>query len=114
MLRRRFVVRSLLAIFFGVGATATASAQFSQIYFFGDSLTDPGNLALAIGTDAGQVITGNTYIPSKPYASGQFTNGDVWAKTFANSMSWCGPRGLSVCPNPMKSQGMSRVPWWIN
>ncbi|HZW73259.1 MAG TPA: hypothetical protein VFF43_06905, partial [Caldimonas sp.] len=68
MLRRRSFVRSLLAILFCAGATTTASAQFSQVLFFGDSLTDPGNLSLVIGSDPGQVITGNTYIPSKPYA----------------------------------------------
>jgi len=86
MLRCRGFVRALLATLSLVGATGTASAQFSQILFFGDSLTDPGNIALAIGSDPGQVITGNTYIPSRPYASGQFTNGNVWAKTFASAL----------------------------
>jgi len=85
MARRPAFVRSLLAIFFAA-ATTTASAQFSDVFFFGDSLTDPGNLALVIGSDPAQVISGNTYIPSQPYASGQFTNGDVWAKTFASAL----------------------------
>ena len=85
MLRRRVVVRSLFAMFCAAAATC-ASAQISQVVFFGDSLTDSGNLALAIGSDATQVITGNGYIPSQPYASGQFTNGDVWAKTFAAAL----------------------------
>ena len=35
----------------------------------------------------------------------------VWAKTFASSMSCWWPSGLSGCPNAMKSQGISRVPW---
>jgi outer membrane lipase/esterase len=86
MLRRRGFARSLFAILFFVGATGTASAQFSQVFFFGDSLTDPGNVAGVIGSDPTQVITGNTYIPSRPYASNQFTNGDVWAKTFASAL----------------------------
>jgi len=85
MLRRHAFVHSLAAIFFAA-ATTTASAQFSQIVFFGDSLTDPGNLALVIGSDPAQIITGNSYIPSQPYASGQFTNGDVWARTFASAL----------------------------
>ena len=85
MLRRPAFVRSLCAIVVA-GATTAASAQFSQVVFFGDSLTDPGNLALAIGSDPGQVVTGNSYIPSQPYASGQFTNGDVWARTFASAV----------------------------
>ncbi len=69
------------------GLAAGASAHnFSSLYFFGDSLSDAGNVALAIGTDPDQVITGNDYIPSKPYASGQFTDDDVWAKTFASDI----------------------------
>ena len=80
----RGLVRSIVAIVCA-GATTCASAQYSNVFFFGDSLTDPGNLALAIGSDPAQVITGDTYIPSQPYASGQFTNGDVWAKTFASA-----------------------------
>ena len=99
MLRRHSFVRSLLAVLFCAGATTTASAQFSQILFFGDSLTDPGNLALVIGSDPGQVITGNTYIPSKPYASGQFTNGDVWAKTFASAL------GVPLSAQPVPAGG---------
>ena len=99
MLRRRGFVRSLFATLFFVGATGTASAQFSQIFFFGDSLTDPGNIALVIGSDPAQVITGNTYIPGKPYASNQFTNGDVWAKTFASAL------GLPLSGQPFQTGG---------
>jgi outer membrane lipase/esterase len=69
------------------GLTSAASAQsFTGLYIFGDSLSDPGNLALTIGPDPAQSITGNSYIPSQPYASGQFTNADVWAKTFAGAI----------------------------
>lgn len=61
------------------GLTAGASAHnYSGLYIFGDNFSDLGNIALAIGTDPDQVITDNGYIPSKPYASGQFTDGDVW------------------------------------
>jgi outer membrane lipase/esterase len=47
---------------------------------------DRGNLAIAIGADPTQTITGNSYIPSKPYASNQFSNGDVWVKSFADAL----------------------------
>ncbi len=69
------------------GFTNSASAHnFSGLYIFGDSLSDSGNIALAIGSDPNQIITGNDYIPSIPYAFGQFTNGDVWASAFANAI----------------------------
>ena len=67
------------------GVTGLASAaDYTGLYVFGDSLSDPGNLAAL--TNAWQVVSGNSYIPSAPYASGQFTNGNVWARTFANSL----------------------------
>ena len=82
------------------GLAAGASAHnFSSLYFFGDSLSDAGNVALAIGTDPDQVITGNDYIPSKPYASGQFTDNDVWAITFAKAL------GLTPFAEPALSGG---------
>jgi len=74
---RQLVVAASLA------ALSHASVAFGGLFVFGDSLSDSGNDALAIGANAAQVITGNTYIPSQPYASGQFTNGDVWVKDFA-------------------------------
>jgi phospholipase/lecithinase/hemolysin len=78
-LRQLVVAASLAAL------SHAASAAFGGLFVFGDSLSDSGNDALvpAIGIDAAQVITGNTYIPNKPYASGQFSNGDVWVKDFA-------------------------------
>ena len=75
------------------GLASTASAAYTGLYIFGDSLSDPGNLAAL--ANPGQVITGNGYIPSAPYASGQFTNGDVWARTFANSLG-LGPYGNAL------------------
>ncbi len=80
-LRKLFVAAAL------VGLTSAASAgPFSGLYIFGDSLSDSGNNALVIGTDGAQPIT-NSYIPSQPYGSpqglGQYTNGNVWAYSFA-------------------------------
>jgi len=76
-LRQLIVAASLAAL------SQVAAAAFGGLYVFGDSLSDSGNIALAIGSDPSQVITGNSYIPSMPYASDQFTNGDVWVKDFA-------------------------------
>ncbi len=89
-------LRKLTAIVALAGLTSLASAaSYSGLYVFGDSLSDTGNIASLIGSNAGQVITGNSYIPSQPYASGQFTNGDVWVKSFAE-MIGLGPFATAV------------------
>jgi outer membrane lipase/esterase len=67
-------------------AQLASAASYTGLYIFGDSLSDTGNVAALIGADPTQVISGNTYIPDRPYASNQFTNGDVWAKTFASAI----------------------------
>ncbi|MCC7092091.1 MAG: SGNH/GDSL hydrolase family protein [Nitrosomonas sp.] len=88
----------IAAIFIGFTSSAFAH-NFSGLYIFGDSLSDAGNLALTIGTDPDQTITGNDYVPSKPYASGQLTNGDVWVSTFAHAI------GLGAFSEPALAGG---------
>ena len=76
-------------------ASANASA-YSGLFVFGDSVSDSGNVALAIGAPQGvpQVITGNSYIPDFPYApSGRFSNGPVWVEDFAGKL------GLHAAPS---------------
>jgi outer membrane lipase/esterase len=75
---RQIVVAASLA------ACAHAAAAFGGLFVFGDSLSDSGNDAILIGSNPSQVITGNTYIPDQPYASGQFTNGNVWVHDLAS------------------------------
>lgn len=91
---RHFAAAALLTCSSWAGAAA-----YDGLFVFGDSLSDAGNNALVIGTDPGQVITGNSYIPSQPYASGQYTNGNVWARTFANGL------GLSAYGTPSLAGG---------
>lgn len=83
MLKRLFPALAIAALLTGTPAQA---APYDSLFIFGDSLSDAGNNAFAIGADPLQGITGNSYIPSQPYASGQYTNGNVWATTFANSL----------------------------
>jgi outer membrane lipase/esterase len=59
--------------------TLSVQAQAGSLYFFGDSLSDTGNLSLASG--------GAFPDRSLPYAPGQFTDnygGGVWAAQFAS------------------------------
>ncbi len=89
----------LCAIALAAGTLGVAPAHagpYSDIFFFGDSVSDSGNVALAIGAPSGvpQAVPGNGYIPDYPYyPSGRFSNGPVWAEDFAAKY------GLSATPS---------------
>jgi len=79
-----------------VAATGARAAPFSNIFFFGDSLSDSGNNFIALGgaTTPVPITTppGNAFIPRDPYASTHYTNGKVWAQIFAEAF------GLTATP----------------
>lgn len=69
---------------------------YSELVFFGDSVSDSGNVALALGTAqrTPQTVTDNGYIPDRPYfPSGRFSNDPVWAENFAAKL------GLTAAPS---------------
>lgn len=53
------------------------ASSFSNIYAFGDSLTDTGNIFNA---------SGNTF-PPPPYDNGRFSNGDIWVEYLAQKLN---------------------------
>jgi outer membrane lipase/esterase len=68
----------------GLVFSTGAQAAYSSMFVFGDSLSDSGNNYIALGTTTPvAAITGNSFIPSYPYASGNYTNGATWAQSFA-------------------------------
>jgi len=81
--------RRLLSVALAGAALAVMPAQagsFSAVYVLGDSVSDSGNVGLAIGFPSGvpQMVSGNFYIPDYPYyPSGRFSNGPVWAEGYA-------------------------------
>ncbi len=82
-----------LAIGLGL-LTALQSAQaYSNLVVFGDSLSDSGNNALVVGTDPGQVLGSNSSFAIVPYASGTYSNGQVWAQQLASRL------GLAASPS---------------
>lgn len=83
MQRSKFTRWLAAAAWAGASFTSTAALAFSSLTVFGDSLSDGGNNALVIGANGSQVITGNSYIPSQPYALGTYSNGAVWVNSFA-------------------------------
>ena len=92
---KRFASAVALAVG-SLGMAQATTGGYSNIYFFGDSVSDSGNVALAIGHPNGvpQLVTGNSYIPDYPYdPSGRFSNGPVWAEDFAAKF------GLAAAPS---------------
>jgi len=75
--------RRLARLLVLIAALGTGAVQAGELYLFGDSLTDSGNDAIALGGgDPNQIIT-NYYVPSAPYGSGTFSNGEVWVSHVA-------------------------------
>jgi len=75
-----------VAVAVAIAAFASGPANagpYSALVVFGDSLSDNGNNMLAGLYAPGQVITGNTYVPSSTYLAGTYSNGPVWASDFA-------------------------------
>jgi phospholipase/lecithinase/hemolysin len=52
-------------------------ANFDQAYFFGDSLSDTGNVF---------EFTFPNSFPNTPYAPGRFSNGDIWVDNLTNDL----------------------------
>jgi len=73
---------------------APSAQAYSSLYIFGASLSDSGNNAVALGgtLPAGQ-FAGGGWFSTIPYASGTYSNGPVWATSFASSL------GLSAAPS---------------
>ena len=83
----KFAFRSLLPLVtvtaFSLVTVPASASVYDQLVVFGDSLSDSGNNTIAIGSNPGQVISGNTYVPSQTYASEVYSNGPVWASDAA-------------------------------
>lgn len=94
---RKFLATALLAVLglmqAGQAAALTTPAHYSALVIFGDSLSDSGNNALLVGPDPAQLISSNRYFATRPYASGSYSNGPVWASYFAAGL------GLDATPS---------------
>ena len=91
-------VRFTAALVCALGAfvVVPAHAAYGDLFIFGDSVSDSGNVAAFLQEPSGvpQTVSGNGYIPSAPYEpSGTFSNGPVWATDFANLL------GLAAAPS---------------
>jgi outer membrane lipase/esterase len=60
---------------------------YSSLFVFGDSLSDSGNNAIVLAPNVTPVpIAGNDFVATFPYASGGYTNTQVWAQVLASSL----------------------------
>ncbi|MBD2456969.1 SGNH/GDSL hydrolase family protein [Nostoc sp. FACHB-87] len=73
------------------------AANFSQLYVFGDSLSDTGNVFNA---------TGGTFPASPPYFNGRFSNGPLWLEYFGNQLG-LNPALITDLNNGNPSQGIN-------
>src|SRR4051812_11253457 len=91
-MRSSFLNRIVPAFTLVVALTSlpAAASPYTSMVVFGDSLSDSGNAAIAVGSTV-QNISGNTYVPNHPYDvgtfKGTFSNGPVWATTAANALT---------------------------
>jgi len=79
----------LRTIAFALSATlwmgGAQAALIEDVFFFGDSLTDAGNNA-AVLPGVTPVPIPDNFIATFPYASGHYTDGPVWAQSFASAL----------------------------
>lgn len=83
--RFKFVSTWLAVLTLSIQSAVWADDDQRRIFFFGDSLSDPGNVFAATG----EVSTAPfELIPSAPYEIGDyhFSNGKTWAEIFARRM----------------------------
>ena len=64
--------------------TLSMAGPYTGLYVFGDSLSDGATSRWRSGPTHRR-SSAATLHPERPYASGQFSNGDVWVKPFAKA-----------------------------
>ena len=81
-MKTKRILLAVLALFTLIMVIATSSVQSSQqinqIYVFGDSLSDVGNIFRS---------TGGVYPPNPPYFQGRYSNGRVWVEYLAEKLA---------------------------
>jgi outer membrane lipase/esterase len=83
---RKLVLVSVFA--FVLVPFSEALAGYSGLFVFGDSLSDSGNNAIVLTPNLTPVpIAGNDFVATFPYASGRYTNAQVWAQLLASSFA---------------------------
>ncbi|MFT4585804.1 MAG: phospholipase/lecithinase/hemolysin [Gammaproteobacteria bacterium] len=69
--------------------SAQSFAAFTDVYFFGDSLMDNGSPV------APPLVALGANFPVPPYATGRYSNGNVWTETFASELGFTAEYGVN-------------------
>ncbi len=89
--RIRSFLRAVLLPALAAASMAVHAGPFTSVFFFGDSLSDTGNLSIATGG----ALPGT----AQPYADGRYSDGSLWVETFAAGL------GLASQANPFREGG---------
>jgi phospholipase/lecithinase/hemolysin len=81
-MKKQIVATGFVLFSFMLPLKATA-ATFSQLFVFGDSLSDTGNAFIATG---GLVNPTQATPPSPPYFPGRFSNGPIWVDDLGSKL----------------------------
>ncbi|MBN3897591.1 MAG: SGNH/GDSL hydrolase family protein [Nostoc sp. NOS(2021)] len=78
--------------------TKASAASFDQLYVFGDSLSDTGNIYNA---------SGGTYPLSPPYFQGRFSDGPIWVDYLGNQLGLKSTLFTTIPSTPIPTQGIN-------
>ncbi len=77
----------------------SAALDFEEIYIFGDSLSDPGNLF---------ALSNNTFPPTPSYFEGRFSDGPVWIDYLGDGLGLTPATLVQASTNPLTAaQGIN-------
>ena len=84
-------------LMFLVIAPVYAASPYSEIYVFGDSLSDPGNVFVVTGEQSVRPFNADN-IPDAPYARGghHFSNGKTWVEQLSADLKLKGGTGPAL------------------
>ncbi len=72
------------------------TAQGGELYVFGDSLSDNGNLFTFVGGTSSPIFSpdpaDSPRLPTPPYYAGRATNGPVWVESLAGKLGLASPQ----------------------
>lgn len=95
----RGVSAALFVLLMTAAPARSATIDYSQIFFFGDSLSDAGNVSN---------LTGGNFPPAPAYYNGRFSNGLNWADRFSASLGLDPVLSTALNPvQPLPSDGIN-------
>ena len=103
-MKKQIVATGVVLFSFMLPLKATA-ATFTQLFVFGDSLSDTGNAFIATG---GLVNPTQATPPSPPYYKGRFSNGPIWVDDLGSKLGLTPTVYASLIPGgPSPTEGIN-------